>query len=460
MHLDHLIDPELRRALLQNPEALRETLEALHPEDIAEALRELPSDQSLALVHDLPEELGAAVLERLPSETQTALLEALSTEKASALVLAMSPDDRVDALQTLPQDKAQSLLADIKRRAPAVAEEIRQLGIWRSDTAGGLMTTEYVSLSPDTKIWQAMEAVRQASQERQTETIYYLYVCAFGNKLVGVVSLRDLILSDPGQTLDHVMTTHVLQVAPNDDQEHVARDIAKYDLSAMPVVDEQTRMLGVVTVDDVVDVVIEEATEDAQMMGGVLPLEDSYFETGWLSFIWKRAAWLVLLFVAQMLTTTVMEHHQVTLESLVGLVVFIPLIIASGGNAGSQSSSLIIRALAVGEMTPRDWWRVLRKEITVGLALGLLLGIIGCARAALSDHHISMSALAWTVGISVLCVVVMGTLVGSLLPLAIRRVGLDPAVSSTPFIASIVDVLGLALYFAIAQVVHHVLDYP
>jgi magnesium transporter len=219
-------------------------------------------------------------------------------------------------------------------------------------------------------------------------------------------------------------------------------------------------MLGVVTVDDVVDVVIEEATEDAQKMGGVVPLEDSYFETGWAEFVWKRGVWLVLLFVAQLLTASVIRENQDFLQATLELVLFIPLIIASGGNAGSQSATLIIRAMAVGELTPRDWAKVLGRELLIGLSLGIALGFMGFAGGWFAGETVAPVAIATAVGASVLAIVTLSTMIGSLLPLLIRRAGLDPAVSSTPFIASVVDVLGLIVYFAVANVILHVVFGP
>ena len=298
-----------------------------------------------------------------------------------------------------------------------------------------------------------MQAARQLGRQDLAEILYYIYVSGSHGQLVGVVSLRDMILAEPNQPLADVMTDNVFAVNTSDDQEKVAHAIARYDLAALPVVNDQGRMLGVVTVDDLVDVVIEEATEDAQKMGGVVPLEDSYFQTGWAEFVWKRGTWLVLLFVAQLLTATVIDRNRDILAASVELVLFIPLIIASGGNAGSQSSTLIIRAMAVGELTPRDWARVLGRELLIGLSLGVALGIIGFARGWFAGEAVDPLALATAIGTSVLAIVTLSTMIGSLLPLLIKRVGLDPAVSSTPFIASVVDVLGLIVYFSVAQLI-------
>jgi len=368
----------------------------------------------------------------------------------------MDPDDRVDLLQELEEGDAAALLEALERREPEAAEEVRELVQYEPETAGGLMTTEFASLPPGTKVWEAMEAARRFGREDMAELLYYIYVCSPTGELLGVVSLRDLILSDPGQSLSEIMTENVFQVSSFDDQEKVAHEIARYDLAALPVVDSVSRMLGVVTVDDVVDVVIEEATEDAQKMGGVVPLEDSYFETGWAEFVWKRGVWLVLLFVAQLLTASVIRENQDFLQATLELVLFIPLIIASGGNAGSQSATLIIRAMAVGELTPRDWAKVLGRELLIGLSLGIALGFMGFAGGWFAGETVAPIAIATTVGASVLAIVTLSTMIGSLLPLLIRRAGLDPAVSSTPFIASVVDVLGLIVYFAVANVILHV----
>ena len=453
MRLANLLGPDLKATLVSEPEALRDALDAFHPEDIAEIVDDVALDDAAALMRVLPDELAATVLERLAPDRQVEILSQLDATEAAPLVLEMSADDRVDLVQDLPEPLAKDLLAEIEREDSEVAEEIRELGAYEEGTAGALMTPQFVALPPDAKVWRTMEEVRRASRDGEAETISYVYVLAYGAQLVGVASLRDLILADPGETLEEVMVEQVVRVAPEDDQEKVAATIAKYDLAAAPVVDERGKMLGVVTVDDVVDVVIEEATEDAQKMGGVVPLEDSYFDTGLGEFVWKRAVWLVILFGGQLLTATVMEENEETLATLVGLVVFIPLIIATGGNSGAQSSTLVIRALAVGEVYPRDWFRVFGRELLIGLSIGVCLGLIGFARAWFVGTDGTLE-LALTVSASIVAVVSLGTLSGSLLPLAIRQLGMDPAVSSTPFIASLIDVIGLLVYFAIAQQIH------
>lgn len=451
MRLASLLGPDLASTLETDPDAIREALDEFHPEDVTELIEDLPEDVATLLMRVLPAELGADVMERLEPDGQERMLRALGKDKRTSVLAEMDPDDRADTFQELDDHVAARMLKELEEADPEAAEEVRELVGWGPDTAGGLMTTEYVALEPDAKVWEAIEAVRRAGQLGEAEMLDYAYACGYGGKVLGVVTLRELIVSDPGQTLSDIMTQKVLRVAPTDDQEKVADLIARYDLSAVPVVDVDGTMLGVVTVDDVVDVIIEEATEDAQKMGGVVPLEDSYFATGLGEFVWKRATWLVVLFLGQLLTATVMEQNEETLRTTLELAVFIPLIIASGGNAGAQSSTLIIRALAVGEMAPRDWLRVLVRELAIGLSIGVALGAIGFARAFFLGESIEPARIAGAVGLAILAVVTLGATIGSLLPLGIRRLGFDPAVSSTPFIASLIDVLGLLVYFALAR---------
>lgn len=460
MRLAPLIGPDLQDAIAIGPEAVREAVSEFHAEDIAELLEDLSAREAVTLVRALPTETAADVVERLSPSRQVLVFNAIDTGRAVELLGEMDPDDRVDLLQELEEDDAAALLTALEHREPEAAEEVRELVQYEPETAGGLMTTQFASLPPETKVWEAMEAARRFGRDGMAEMLYYIYVCRPSGELLGVVSLRDLILSEPGQPLSEIMVENVFKVSAFDDQEQVADAIARYDLAALPVVDRLSRMLGVVTIDDVVDVVIEEATEDAQKMGGVVPLEESYFDTTWAEFVWKRGSWLVLLFIAQLLTATVIRQNQDFLAATVELVLFIPLIIASGGNAGSQSATLIIRAMAVGELRPGDWAKVAGRELLIGLSLGIALGLIGFVRAWFAGETVEPIAIATAVGASILAIVTLSTMIGSLLPLLIRRAGLDPAVSSTPFIASVVDVLGLVVYFAVAQVILHLVFGP
>ncbi len=451
MRLSTLLGPDLHQTLTQEPDALRDALEEFHEEDIAEIAEDLPLDDVIALMRALPDEFAAGVLERIPDERRIQILAALKPEEAATLLVEMEPDDRADVMQTLGTGLRDSLLLILDKVDPDLAEETRELAAYPEDTAGGIMTTAFVGLAPETKIWQAIEEIRRLAREEDIEIVYYVYVLAYSEKLVGVVSLRDLILGDPSQTLADVMHENVVRVRDTDPQEDVARTIAKYDLQAVPVIDEQGRMLGVVTVDDVVDVVIEEATEDAQRMGAVTPFENTYFRASFFAYWRSRVIWLVVLFLGGFLTATVMQSFEDELARALTLAIFIPLIISTGGNAGSQSATLVIRALAVDEVRPRDWAKVAIREAAVGICLGVVVGALGFGRAFFAAEMGDSVPLALVVSLSVIAVVTVGSLLGALLPLLIQRVGLDPAVSSTPFIASLSDVVGLLIYLSIAR---------
>jgi magnesium transporter len=450
MRLATLFGPDFRQILREEPEALREVIGELHEEDVAEICGELTQEEVLKLLRALPDEFAGGVLERLPEETRNAAFEQLKPNEAATLLAEMAPDDRADALQSLEMPLQEMLLAELQTVEPEAAEEVRELVAYPEDSAGAIMTTAFVGIPPETKVWQAVDEVRKASKAGDVETVYYVYALAYGNKLVGVISLRELILSEPSQTLADVMTENVVRLDIADGREEVARTMAKYDFPAMPVVDANGRMVGVVTVDDVVDVVIEEAIEDAQKMGAVAPMTDSYFQVSFWKYWRSRVTWLVVPFLGGFLTASVMEHYEGAIRQLAVLAVFLPLIISTGGNAGSQSASLVIRALATDQVRPRDWVRVLRREIVVGITLGMVVGVLGFVRALFTADTDAM-AFAAVVSVSIVGVVTVGSLVGALLPLVIQRVGLDPAVSSTPFIASLSDVVGLMIYLGIAR---------
>lgn len=451
MRLATLFGPDFRQTLETEPEAIAEALEEFHEEDIAEICEDLALADVVALVHALPDEFAAGVVERLPEDRRVEILARLGKKEAASLLAEMAPDDRADVVQTLEIPLRESLLGELDKIEPEAAEEVRELAAYPEGKAGALMTTAFVGVSPESKVWQAMAQLREHAKQSHAETIYYVYALAYGDKLVGVASVRDLILAEPGQLLSDIMVGNVVRVLATDDQEEVARTMAKYDFHAIPVVSEHGKMLGVITVDDVVDVVIEEATEDAQRMGAVVPTEQGYFQASLGAYFKSRVTWLVVLFLGGFMTASVMQSFEDALARAITLAVFIPLIISTGGNAGSQSATLVIRALAVGDVTPRDWLKVAGRELLVGVSLGLVVGALGLLRAYFASDAAAIP-LAITVGLSIVLVVTVGSLLGSLLPLLIQRVGLDPAVSSTPFIASLSDVVGLLVYLGTASV--------
>jgi magnesium transporter len=451
MQVGKLLGHDVRVALQREPEGVAEAVQELHVQDLAELLAELEDAEVAQLVGMLPIDVSADVLCRLQPEHSAGVLALVAVSRAAQILRAMAADDRADLVQQLPPELAEQLLIQLGTRSPEVAEETRTLVSYGEDTAGGIMTTEYVAFGPELTVGQALERVRQIGRQRALEVVYYAYVVAY-QRLIGVVSLRDLLLARDNEIVADIMASNVVSVHAATDQEEVARTITKYELTALPVVEDDGRLMGIVTIDDVVDVIREEASEDQQKMAGLVPTEEKYFDVGFRSNVHSRVTWLAVLFVVQFLTASVMKMFEGQVSLVMDLILFVPLIISSGGNSGSQSSSLIIRALALGEMTPRDWPRVLAKESFIGLTLGALLACAGFARAFIGSAAQVASAMAFTVAISVVAVVTLGTLVGSLMPLAIKRLGLDPAVSSTPFVASIVDVLGLFVYFSVARV--------
>jgi magnesium transporter len=423
-------------------EELREVWWMLSTEDRLVGFRLLKPDEAEEFFIDLE------------SHDQAELLLLLRPQERRLWLRALAPDDAADLIQELDEDDRNELIAlldDVTRR------EVSVLLAYEEDDAGGLMSSRFARVRADMSVDHAIAYLRrQAVGGIELETIYYTYVLEPDQRLIGIVSFRDLF-SAPGTNLVRdVMTTDVVTVHEEMDQEEVARLFAEYDVIALPVVDEDGRMKGIVTVDDIVDVVEEEATEDAHKFGGLGALEQPYLRTHIAELLRKRAPWLVILFLGGILTATALSSFAIVLEDLTFLALFVPLIIASGGNSGSQASTLVIRAMAMDEVRLRDWWRVARREIASGLVLGALLGAIGFGLAFVfpgetADHGSSMIArLGLAIAVSLLGVVLFGTMAGSMLPFVLRRVGLDPASASAPLVATLVDVTGLLIYFLTA----------
>jgi magnesium transporter len=339
-----------------------------------------------------------------------------------------------------------TLLSTLEKVDPEAAAEVEELAKWPEDSAGGLMTTDYVSVGLELTVSDVIERIRDVGDD--AETVYYVYVVSTTGRLFGVVSLRDLLLSSPSAKLADVMTENVFSVSPEMDQEEVARAMAKYDFSALPVLTADRKLLGVITVDDVIDVLTQEQTEDVQRLGAVGPIDESYFKTSFFTFIKKRAPWLAALFIGEFFTGSALRHYDKYLSAVSTLAFYIPLLISTGGNSGSQSSSLIIRGLAVGDVRVGDFWRVFVRELGQGVVLGLILSTVGMMRVWMWGDTLPFIL---TIGATIVLIVISGCTVGAMLPLLLRRIGLDPATSSTPFIASLVDVVGIVLYFKVAQ---------
>jgi magnesium transporter len=390
----------------------------------------------------------------LDTRAQAELLTALPANERQLWMRQLPPDDAADLLQAAPAELRDGLLRLLDE---PTRREVSALLAYAEDEAGGLMSPRYVRLRPDMSVDEAIKYLRRAARER-AETIYYIYVLDAEQHLLGVVSFRELFGAAPERTVREVMRKDVLSVREDLDQEAVANVMAQSDLMAVPVVDAEGRIKGIVTLDDIVDVVREEATEDIQKIGGTEALDAPYLDVAFLQMVRKRAGWLVVLFLSELLTATAMAYYEDRIARAVVLALFIPLIISSGGNAGSQASTLVIRAMGMGEVRLRDWWRVFRRELGTGLALGVLLGLIGMmrvllwpARHKLYGEHFFLIAL--TLACSLVGVVLWGALAGSMLPFVLRRLGFDPASASAPFVATLVDVTGLVIYFSVATVI-------
>ena len=409
-------------------DTLREAWPSMEPADRAAAFAELRRVDA----DDFFLELSA--------QDQAAILLALPNGERRLWMRLLAPDDAVDVIQEVEDDEQK--LALIEMLDSATRNEVRALLAYAEDAAGGLMSPRFARLRPDMTVAEAIRYLRRQARE-DLETIYYAYVLDQDQRLLGVISFRDLFATAGDRRISDVMLTDVISVPDSMDEEEVAKVIAQYDLNALPVVDAENRMQGIVTVDDIVDVVQSAATEDIQKLGGMEALDTPYMQTNLLAMIRKRAGWLAALFLGEMLTASAMSHYEGEIAKAVVLALFVPLIISSGGNSGSQATTLIIRAMALGEVSIRDIWRILRRELTAGLALGCILAVIGLVRILLwqqlfhtyGEHYLPVAA---TVAASLLGVVTWGTFVGSMLPFAIRSLGFDPASASAPFVATLV----------------------
>ena len=448
-----LLAPDILDILEESPAAVAAETEELHPADLAAVAELIPREQVKKLLLALPTARAADVLEYMNEELRAEVLQEIPTEQAAALVSQMTPDDRADALEDIDQDVAEEIVSELPKEA---REETERLLQFPPDTAGGLMTTEFVSVSSDMQVDEALEAVRRLARSGRREATYNIYATDKDGRLVGVLSLRELLAGPPGAKISDVAWTEVVSVPPQADRMEVARTTAKYDLIAVPVVSESGHIMGVVTVDDVIDVLEDVQTEDIQKLGGLEALDEPYTSIRFWPMIKKRAGWLTALFFGEMLTATAMGHFEGELAHAVVLALFVPLIISSGGNSGSQATSLIIRALALRELSLRDWWRVAARELPSGFALGGILGTVGVVRILLwqalgwYDYGPHYRLVATTVGVALVGVVTFGTFVGSMLPFLLKRLGFDPASASAPFVATLVDVTGLIIYFTVA----------
>lgn len=447
MELAKLIGPELRELLAEDPAQARELVEDFHPQDVSESLGELDDELAARALKVFPLEYSAQVFERLDEDRQVAIAKALGIESVVHIVSEMDADEVADFFGLLPQDTTAKLFSRLQKVDPEVAADVHELTQWGEYTAGGIMTSEFVEVPVTANVDEALIILR-ANAAEGVEVLDVVYVLDPEGRVHGYVPLRKLLMSPAELPIVEAMQHNLVSVPPEMDQEEVARAMARYDLNALPVVDGAGQMLGVVTADDVIDVVEEEAEEDAQRMGGLEPIDESYFDLPFWKYFQKRAPWLLVLFVGGFFTTSAMKAFSSVLETVTHLAFYVPLLISAGGNSGSQSATMIIRGLAVGEITAIDWWRVVRRELGQGLFLGIALGFVGVLRAFIGGDGPEMAVL---VGVTLVAIVTVGSMTGAMLPLLLHKLGVDPATSSTPFIATLVDVLGIVVYLSLAQ---------
>jgi magnesium transporter len=427
-----------------------------HVADVVEGLNGLEPGLAAEVLGKLPVERAAHILGQPGFDQPQRLVERLPIETAAAILAAMLADRRADIFRRLSEPLRAQLCAKLEE---PLRRSLLELLAYPPETAGAIMTTEFVSADADWTAARTLDHIRSVGAG--SETIYAIYVVEpQSRQLMRALSLRQLVLSDPQTRVAEIGPARKpLTVSPATDREDVARLISKYDLLAVPVVDAAGRVIGIVTVDDVIDAIVQEDTEDVQKFGGMEALDQPYMQIGFAAMIKKRAGWLSALFLSEMLTASAMQSFEGELEKAVVLTLFIPLIMSSGGNSGSQATSLIIRALALHELRLRDWWRIALRELPAGITLGAILGSIGVVRitvwqsAGFYDYGPHWPLIALTVGMTLVGIVTFGSLCGSMLPFALKRLGFDPASASAPFVATLVDVSGLVIYFSIAYVI-------
>lgn len=452
--LGQLLQPEIDAIIAsRNFTALREILVSWNPPDIAELIQEITPEDRAIIFRILPRELAGDVFEYLDVTAQEDLLTAMRKEEVAAVLNDMSPDDRTALLEELPGAVAQKFISFLSPRERSIA--INLLG-YPEDSIGRLMTPYYLAVREHWTVERVLDYIRRRGHD--SDSFDVIYIVDREGVLVDHVGIRQILLSAPETEIGGLNNRNIVSLSAYADQETAIESFKKHDLATLPVVDSTGHIVGIVTSDDILDVEEEEVTEDIQMIGGMQALEDPYMDVSFGQMIKKRAGWLVVLFLGEMLTATAMGYFEEELHKAVVLMLFVPLIISSGGNSGSQASTLIIRALALGEIHLRDWWIIMRREIKSGFVLGALLGLIGFLRIELwsrfsnvyGEHATLVGA---TVGLTLLCIVMWGTVTGSMLPLIMKKLGFDPAASSTPFVATLVDVTGIVIYFSIAALV-------
>lgn len=447
-----LLEPELQRLISEQAyRELRDTLSVMEAADIADMIETLPSESGVVAFRMLPREISSEVFAELEQTAQELLLEEMGAERSARIIESMDPDDRAALLDELPVEVATQL---IKRFSPTNRMVTRAILGYPAESVGRLITPDYVRVRKDWSVERAVEQVRKYG--KQAETIDWIFVIDHEGKLIDDIHIRDILLAEPGTPISEVMDNEYIALIASDDREEAVRVMNRYDRTALPVVDSLGLLVGIVTADDVADVAEEEFTEDVHKLGGMEALDAPYMSSPVLSMFRKRGGWLAGLFLMQIFTISIMGFFDEQLNKAVVLALFVPMIIASGGNTGTQAASLLVRAIAVEEVTLSSWWKIMRKELLTGLLLGFALGLIGVGVVwilAMTPmvENLHLWPLSITVGGAVFAIVIWGSLIGSMFPLFLQRLGMDPAASSAPLVATLMDVSGLTIYFVVAM---------
>ncbi|KAB2908779.1 MAG: magnesium transporter [Ignavibacteriales bacterium] len=448
-----ILQPEISELIEQrNLSPIRELIDEWTPADLADLISCLPDNDRAVLFRVLPKDVEIETFEYLDTDDQIGIIKAMGREEVSNVLNEMSPDDRTAFFEELPAHITKQMMSYLSNEERAVAS--RLLG-YPENSVGRLMTPDYLAVEEDWSIKEVLDHIREYGED--TETLNTIYVINEKGQLVDDIRIREFLLNPLHKKVYDLMDSNFISLSAFDDQEEAVEVFKKYDKLSLPVVDSAGVLIGIVTVDDVLDVAEEEATEDIQKLGAVSALEDSYVDTSIPQMIKKRVGWLAVLFISGSLTASAIGIFEAELQKALVLSLFIPLVIASGGNSGSQAATLVTRALSLGEITIHDWWSVMRKEFITGLVLGVILAIIGFFRIAILEF-LDMSQLdywfqiALSVSTALVGVVLWGTFVGSMLPLVLKRLGFDPATSSAPFVSTLVDVTGIIIYFTCAAI--------
>ena len=452
--LSKLLMPEIESLIAERKlSILKEILVDWTPADIADLIVDLPEQDKVIVFRVIPADLATDTFEHLEFDTQEELLKAMGNEEVASILNDMSPDDRTALLEELPGTYAKRLIQLLSADERKIAQTL--LG-YPENSVGRLMTPDYIAVKQDWLVGETLEYIRKNGED--SETLNVIYVIDDKGKLIDDIRIREVILSPLDKIISDLMDENFTALNVHDDQEKAVELFKKYDRVALPVVDNYGILIGIVTVDDVLDVAEEEATEDIQKIAGVSALEEPFPTIPIFSMVRKRAIWLTILFVAQILTAVAMGFFGDEISKAVVLSIFIPLVISSGGNSGSQAATLVIRAMAVGEIALSDWWLIMRREILSGFMLGSILGIIGFLQVAILTNVFHIISSHWvligiTVFFSLIGIVLWGTISGSMLPFILKKLGADPATSSAPLIATLCDVTGLVIYFSVAMLI-------